>query len=85
MANFIIYVVLSKMSIMGLYTLVEQLLPKQFSIYRLMTLLNMEEDDARECRNILKQFAQQGYIKRLSKNMYEKIVESEPAEQAEEA
>lgn len=58
---------------MGLYNLVEQLLPESFSIYQLMAVLDMERDDARECRNILKQFYQRGYIKRVSKNMYQKI------------
>jgi len=70
---------------MGLYSLVEQLLPKQFSIYQLMVLLNMEEDDAREARNILKQFSQQGYVERLSKNMYKKLVETTPEEAEVEA
>ena len=70
---------------MGLYSLVEQLLPKQFSIYQLMVLLNMEEDDAREARNILKQFAQKGYVRRTSKNMYTKLVETAPEEIEAEA
>ena len=57
---------------MGLYNLVEQLLPEEFSIYRFMATLEMEQEDAREARNILKQFYQRGYINRISKNMYRK-------------
>ena len=58
---------------MGLYNLVEQLLPENFSIYQLMAILDMEKDDAREARNILKQFNKRGYIQRISKNMYGKV------------
>jgi hypothetical protein len=63
---------------MGLYKLAEKLLPDQFSIYQFMAVLDMGEDNAREARNILRQFYQLGYIKRLSKNMYYKQVKSEP-------
>ena len=58
---------------MGLYTLVSQLLPDQFSIMQFMAALNMTQEDAREARNILTQFNQKGYIERLSKNMYKKL------------
>lgn len=58
---------------MGLYTLVKQLLPDTFSIYQFMAILDMEKDDAREARNILKQFYKRGYIHRVSKNMYAKV------------
>lgn len=58
---------------MGLYNLVEQLLPKDFSIYQFMAILDMEKEDAREARNILKQFSQRGYIIRTSDNMYKKV------------
>ena len=37
-----------------------------------MAILDMEKDNAREARNILKQFFKRGYIHRVSKNMYEK-------------
>ena len=57
---------------MGLYNLVEQLLTEEFSIYQFMATLEMEQEDAREARNILKQFNQRGYINRISKNMYRK-------------
>ena len=57
---------------MGLYNLVEQLLPEEFSIYQFMATLEMEQEDAREARNILKQFHLRGYINRISKNMYRK-------------
>ncbi len=58
---------------MGLYNLVQQLLPESFSIYQFMAVLDMEKDDAREARNILKQFYKRGFIKRISKNMYFKV------------
>ena len=59
---------------MGLYNLVEQLLPNEFSIYQFMAVLDMDRGDAREARNILKQFFQRGYITRISKNMYSKSI-----------
>lgn len=59
---------------MGLYNLVEQLLPNEFSIYQFMAVLDMDREDAREARNILKQFFQRGYITRISKNMYSKSI-----------
>lgn len=59
---------------MGLYNLVEQLLPENFSIYQFMAILDMDREDAREARNILKQFSNRGYIFRTSKNMYKKEV-----------
>jgi hypothetical protein len=59
-----------RQNIMGLFNLVDQLLPNSFSIYQFMAILDMEKEDAREARNILKQFYQRGYIQRLSKNMY---------------
>ena len=58
---------------MGLYTKIEQRLPEQFSILQVMKLLQMDETDFSECRNILKQWHQQGLIKRISKNMYKKL------------
>jgi hypothetical protein len=57
---------------MGLYKLAEKLLPTDFSIYQFMAVLDMSEDNAREARNILNQFHQMGYIRRISKNMYQK-------------
>ena len=57
---------------MGLYTKIEERLPEQFSILQVMKLLQMDETDFSECRNILKQWHQQGLIKRISKNMYKK-------------
>ena len=57
---------------MGLFNLVEQLLPQSFSIYQFMAVLDMEQEDAREARNILKQFYKRGLVTRISKNMYQK-------------
>jgi len=49
-------------------------LPKQFSIFQLMAILEMSESDLSEARNILKIWAsQQKFIKRIGKNMYEKL------------
>ena len=60
---------------MGLYSKLKDLLPQQFSIFQLMTLLEMSENDLHEARNILTVWANQNkYIKRISKNMYEKLV-----------
>jgi hypothetical protein len=60
----------------GLYKLAEKLLPEKFSIYQLMAVLDMEQENAREARNILRQFYQMGFIRRISKNMYMKIKKS---------
>jgi len=56
----------------GLYENIKNKLPEEFSIFQLMTVLNVSADEVRKVRNLLKQFHQQGYIKRLSKNMYKK-------------
>ncbi|MGQ4873753.1 MAG: hypothetical protein ACTSVV_03165 [Promethearchaeota archaeon] len=58
---------------MGLYSKIKENLPKQFSIFQFMSIAGIDAINVREARNILKQFFLQGYIKRLSKNMYEKI------------
>jgi hypothetical protein len=58
---------------MGLYKLAEKFLPEYFSIYKFMAVLEMGEENAREARNIMKQFYKMGYIRRVSKNMYQKV------------
>ncbi|MFX1495464.1 MAG: hypothetical protein ACFFBZ_14365 [Promethearchaeota archaeon] len=58
---------------MGLYNNIKDELPKQFSVFQLMSILRIDAIEVRRVRNILKQFFKQGYIKRISKNMYEKI------------
>ncbi|MFX0017663.1 MAG: hypothetical protein ACFFAK_16530 [Promethearchaeota archaeon] len=58
---------------MGLYNNIKNELPKQFSVFQLMSILGIDAVEVRRVRNILKQFFKQGYIKRISKNMYEKI------------
>lgn len=58
---------------MGLYSNIKDKLPKQFSIFQLMGILEIDASDVRKTRNILKQFYLEGYIKRISKNMYEKL------------
>ena len=68
---------------MGLYKLLERsigtdatgkkVLSDTFSIYQFMESLKMGKEDAREARNILRQFHQRGYVQRISKNMYRKM------------
>jgi len=58
---------------MGLYSKVKDNISEKFSIFQLMSLLEMDESDIRECRNILKQWYLRKYIKRISKNMYQKL------------
>ncbi|MFX1277345.1 MAG: hypothetical protein ACFFBP_20045 [Promethearchaeota archaeon] len=58
---------------MGLYTNIKDKLPYQFSIFQLMDVLRTDAREVRKIRNVLKQFYMDGNIKRLSKNMYEKI------------
>ena len=58
---------------MGVYNSIKEQLPKQFSIFQLFGILGVDAQEVRKVRNLLKQFHKQGFIKRLSKNMYEKI------------
>ena len=60
---------------MGLFNNIKDNLPKQFSIFQLMNILGIEAIEERKVRNLLKQFYLQGYIKRISKNMYQKVEE----------
>ena len=57
---------------MGVYNSINEQLPKQFSIFQLISILRVDAQEVRKVRNLLKQFHKQGYIKRLSNNMYEK-------------
>jgi len=59
---------------LGLYDKVKDKLPRQFSIFQLMSALEIDAIEVRKARNLLKQFYLEGYIKRLSKNMYEKCL-----------
>ena len=58
---------------MGLFNTIEDRLPEQFSIFQLMGILGIDAIEERKARNLLKQFYLQGYIKRISKNMYQKV------------
>ncbi|MHA1659085.1 MAG: hypothetical protein ACTSUT_08200 [Promethearchaeota archaeon] len=58
---------------MPLYNNIKDKLPKQFSIFQLMGILGIDSIEVRNARNLLKQFYIEGYIKRISKNMYQKI------------
>ena len=57
----------------GLYNNIKDRLPKQFSIFQLMSVLGIDALEVRKVRNLLKQFYLQGFIKRISKNMYQKV------------
>lgn len=59
---------------MGLYARVEKDLGDQFSIEQFMDLYGFDKtSEKREARNVLNQFVQAKKIRRLSKNMYQKI------------
>ena len=58
---------------MGVYNSIKEELPNQFSIFQLISILGVDSQEGRKVRNLLKQFHNKGFIKRLSKNMYEKI------------
>ncbi|NVM28243.1 MAG: hypothetical protein HWN65_05335 [Candidatus Helarchaeota archaeon] len=58
---------------MGLWEKIKDELNPEFSLFQLMELLGMDEDDKREARNILNQFHITGKIARISKNMYRKL------------
>ncbi len=58
---------------MGLYTKIKDNLPKNFSFFQFISILGIEANEAHNARNVLKQFYAKGYIKRISKNMYEKL------------
>ena len=58
---------------MGLYSEVKNRLPSQFSIFQLMEILGTDAREVRKIRNVLKQFHLDGNVKRLSKNMYQKM------------
>jgi len=58
---------------MGVYNTIKEELPKQFSIFQLISILGVDTQEVRKVRNLLKQFHKQGFVKRLSKNMYAKI------------
>jgi hypothetical protein len=58
---------------MGLYNNIKEDLPEQFSIFQMMSVLGINASEVRKVRNLLKQFSIQGYITRISKNMYKKL------------
>lgn len=58
---------------MGVYSDIKNKLPNQFSIFQLMEVLGTDANEVRKVRNLLKQFYLDGNIKRLSKNMYQKM------------
>jgi hypothetical protein len=58
---------------LGLYNNIKDDLPEQFSIFQIISVLGINASEVRKVRNLLKQFSLQGYIKRISKNMYKKL------------
>jgi len=58
---------------MGLWDKIKNDLAPQFSLFRLMEVLGMDESDKREARNLLHQFFLSGKVRRISKNIYQKI------------
>ncbi len=58
---------------MGVYSDIKNKLPIQFSIFQLMEVLGTDANEVRKVRNLLKQFYLDGNVKRLSKNMYQKM------------
>ncbi|MEJ2296124.1 MAG: hypothetical protein P8Y23_15320 [Candidatus Lokiarchaeota archaeon] len=59
---------------MGLYNSIKEDLPDQFSVFQIMSVLGINASEVRKVRNLLKQFSLQGYVIRISKNMYKKIL-----------
>ncbi|MHA1144117.1 MAG: hypothetical protein ACTSRW_05210 [Candidatus Helarchaeota archaeon] len=59
---------------MGLYSQVEKDLGKNFSLQQFIDLIGFDKSSEKhEARNILNQFIQAKKIRRISKNMYQKI------------
>jgi hypothetical protein len=58
---------------MGKYDNVKELLGKQFSFREYIKATLLGESQYKEARNQLKTLAKRGYIKRLSRNSYEKL------------
>jgi len=58
---------------LGLFNNIKEDLPKEFSIFQIMSVLGINASEVRKVRNLLKQFSLQGYITRISKNMYKKL------------
>ncbi len=58
---------------MGLYQRLKENYSNQFSIFQVISLLQVDATEVRIIRNALKQLHQQGLIKRIGKNMYEII------------
>ncbi|MBD3186014.1 hypothetical protein GF325_04215 [Candidatus Bathyarchaeota archaeon] len=58
---------------MGLYEFKKDLLGQSFSFYDFCRICHFDETQTSKARNILKSWAQRGLIKRISRNVYEKI------------
>ncbi len=58
---------------MGTYDNVKDILGKEFSFRQYIKATLLGESQYKEARNQLKTLAKRGYIKRLSRNSYEKL------------
>jgi len=60
---------------MGTYQMIEKDLPEKFSFFLVASMLGIEDGDTesiKALRNTMSQFCKQGYLERISHNMYEK-------------
>ena len=60
---------------MGTYQMIEGQLPEKFSFFRVASLLGLEDTDKesiKALRNTMAQFCKEGYLERISHNMYQK-------------
>ncbi|MHA1369648.1 MAG: hypothetical protein ACTSWN_09200 [Promethearchaeota archaeon] len=58
---------------MGLWKEIKDDLGRTFSFSQFIEVAGMFDDDYKEARNILNSWARKGYIRRVSRNIYEKI------------
>ncbi|MHA1681314.1 MAG: hypothetical protein ACTSUE_09915 [Promethearchaeota archaeon] len=58
---------------MGLYEDRKEVLNESFSFDDFCAACHLDEDGRREARNVLKTWSKRGYIKRISRNMYQKL------------
>ncbi len=60
---------------MGTYQLIEGQLPEKFSFFRVASMLGLEDTDKesiKALRNTMAQFCKEGYLERISHNVYQK-------------
>ena len=60
---------------MGTFQMIEGQLPERFSFFRVASLLGLEDTDKesiKALRNTMAQFCKEGYLERISHNVYQK-------------